>query len=174
MGSCSSKTTVIEGFIIRIGLLGDSVSGKSAILSRFTHNSFSLNYQHNTKNHVGIKSYLLEESFSPVTVEVWEVQSALSVHIDIAIIVADSTKPISDLQDYYWKWLQIAQSYGWNKVYIALSKIDIKGLDESYAEKVHEALVLDQEQEVYLTSSLTGKGIDAMLKSLITHRLRMR
>jgi GTPase SAR1 family protein len=174
MGACTNKSTAVEGFIIRIGLLGDSVCGKSSILKRFTHNNFSLNYQHNTKNLAGIKSYLLEESFVPVTVEVWEVQSVLSVQMDIAVIIADSTMPISDLQDYYWKYLQIAKSYGWNNTYIALSKTDIKDIDDSYGAKVHEALVLNTEQEVFLTSALSGKGIDALFKSIITHRLRAR
>ena len=101
MGSCTSKTTVIESFIIRIGLLGDSVSGKSSILSRFANNKFTLNYQHHTKNLAGVKSYLLDESSTPVTIEVWEVQSSLNIAIDVAIIVSDVTMPISELQDYY-------------------------------------------------------------------------
>ena len=101
MGSCTGKQIVLEGKIIRIALLGDSVSGKTALLSRFTYNKFSLTYQHNTKNIAGIKSYLLDESLSPVTLEIWEVQSPLNTLIDIGIIIADVSMSISELQDYY-------------------------------------------------------------------------
>lgn len=172
MGSCTSKTTVVEGFVIRIGLLGDAVSGKTAILSRFAHNKFTINYQHHTKNLAGVKSYLVDESSAPVTIEVWEVQSDLNIAIDIAVVVADSTMPISDLQDYYWKWLQKANSYGWNDVNVALSKTDLRETDEKLAGKVHELLALQAEQEVFLTSSLVNKGVDAMFKTLISHKLR--
>ena len=174
MGSCTSKTTVIESFIIRIGLLGDSVSGKSSILSRFANNKFTLNYQHHTKNLAGVKSYLLDESSTPVTIEVWEVQSSLNIAIDVAIIVSDVTMPISELQDYYWKWLQIANSYGWNTVYVALSKIDLREIDENEANRVHEALALPTDQQVFLTSALANKGIDPMFKSIITSKLRTK
>ena len=82
------------------------------IISRFAHKKFTLNYQHNSKNLASVKSYLLEESSSPVTIEVWEVQSSLNIGIDVAVIIADITMAISELQDYYWKWLQEAKSYG--------------------------------------------------------------
>ena len=174
MGSCSSKTTVVQNFVIRIGLLGDAVSGKTAIISRFAHNKFTLNYQHHTKNLAGIKSYLVDETESPVTLEIWEIHSRLNIGIDIAVIVADITMPISQLQDYYWKWLQDANSYGWNDVNVALTKRDLKKdiVDDEYVEKIHESLALSENQQIFLTSSLLGTGIDRMFKTLISHKLR--
>ena len=133
-----------------------------------------MNYQHHTKNLAGVKSYLLDESSTPVTIEVWEVQSSLNIAIDVAIIVSDVTMPISELQDYYWKWLQIANSYGWNTVYVALSKIDLREIDENEANRVHEALALPTDQQVFLTSALANKGIDPMFKSIITSKLRTK
>lgn len=169
MGSCSSKTTVLKSTIVRIALVGNAVSGKSAILTRFANNQFPQSYKHNTKNFVAIKSYLVNEKKTPITVEIWEIQSNPSLPMDIALIVADITMPISDLQDYYWKWYQTCQSFGWTNVSIVLSKRDLNlNADNSYETKVKELLVLSPEQKVFLTSALNNEGIDLMFKSLLT------
>lgn len=167
MGSCTSKTTVVQSCIVRVALLGDAVSGKSAIVSRFIHNKFSLEYQHNTKNSVGLKSYLLDESSVPVTIEIWEVQSALNIEIDTAIIVCDSSMSISEMQDCFWKWLQVANSYNWNNIHVAITKSDFKDASESYLMTIHQALALTYDQKIFFTSAQANKGIDYMFKTII-------
>ena len=173
MGACTTKTTVIDGNLLRVVLVGDSVSGKTAILTRFAHNSFSMAYQHNTKNYPALKSYLLNEKSRPVTIEVWEIQSELEMDVDYAIIVADSTMAISELQDYYWKWLQFCKKFGWNKVSVALAKTDLSAsIDDKYLSNVREMLVLDDQQVVFKTSALRGDGIDTMFKRIISLCIR--
>jgi GTPase SAR1 family protein len=169
MGGCTNKTTVIDGTLVRIALVGDAVCGKTAILTRFAQNRFSLAYQHNQKNYTAMKSYLANEKSRPITVEVWEVQNELKVQVDFAVIVADSTMPVSQLQDYYWKWFQICQGFGWNKVCVALAKTDLNsGIDEKFLINVREKLVLDENQTVFKTSAMKNDGIDLMFKEIVT------
>lgn len=169
MGSCSTKTTVIRSTTLRIALIGNAVSGKTAILTRFANNQFPQTYKHNTKNFVAVKSYLVNEASTPITVEIWEIQSNPSLPMDLALIVADITMPISDLQDYYWKWFQVCQSYGWTNVNVVLSKKDLNlSIDNNYPSKIQELLVLSSEQRVFLTSALNNEGIDIMFKSLLS------
>ena len=169
MGSCSSKSTIVRSITVRIALVGDAVSGKTAILTRFANNVFPLSYKHNTKNFVAIKSYLLNESTTPVTIEIWEIQSNPSLTMDFALVVADITMPISQLQDYYWKWFQWCKDLGWTKLSVALSKKDLKfPLEEGYDTKISDLLVLDENQKVFITSAQDNEGIDRMFKSLLS------
>jgi ethanolamine utilization protein EutP (predicted NTPase) len=169
MGSCSSKETVIRSVTVRIALVGDAVSGKTAILTRFANNEFKSAYKHNTKNFVAIKSYLVNESSTPVTIEIWEIQNNPSLEMDFALVVADITMPISQLQDYYWKWFNTCKEFGWNKVSVVLSKKDMKfPVEPAYADKVHELLALESNQKVFLTSAQQNEGIDVMFKALLS------
>lgn len=158
---------------IRIGLVGDPLSGKTSLQTRFTSNRFSYEYQHTQKNTIGIKSYMLDEVSVPVTVELWELQSDFNQPIDIALIVVDSNLDIDEIQDYYMRWLEEGQSRGWAEIHVALTKSDINASEsEGFLEKVSDALVLSSNQKAFLTSASSNMGILQMFKTIISQKLR--
>lgn len=169
MGGCTNKNTVIDGSIIKIGLVGDAACGKSSILHRFAENRFNLEYFHNTKNFTVVKSYIVNDLKDPVTIQVWEIQNKQLVEIDIAVIVADCRMSISGLQDYYWKWFLYCKDAGWEKVSIVLSKSDLSSnIKEDYIQVIRQNLALDPNQLLLKTSALKNEGIDTLFKSIIS------
>lgn len=172
MGGCTTKNTVIQGSVIKIGLIGDALSGKSSILLRFAENRFNSGYLHNTKNFAVIKSYLVNDKKQPVTVEVWELQTQNVIQLDVIVIVADSTMSVSDLQDYYWKWLQYCKAAGWENISIVLSKSDLNSnINQEFLNKIRENLVLEPNQLLLKTSASKNEGIDSLFKSIISRYL---
>lgn len=172
MGGCTTKNTVIQGSILKIGLIGDPLSGKSSILLRFAENRFNSAYLHHTKNFAVIKSYLVNDKKTPVTVEVWEVQTQNVIQLDVIVIVADCTMPVSDLQDYYWKWFQHCKSLGWDHISIVLSKADLNSsITQDFLNIIRENLVLEPHQLLLKSSALKNEGIDSLFKSIISRYL---
>ncbi|CAG9333348.1 unnamed protein product [Blepharisma stoltei] len=158
---------------IRIGLVGDPLSGKSSILTRFISNRFRFEYEPTTKNIVGLKSYILDEVAIPVTVEIWELHSDFNQPIDVAIIVIDSKLPINEIQDYYMRWFKEAQNYFWNDIHVALTKSELSEDEaDKFVDRVTDALVLPGNRKPFLTSASSNIGIFQMFKTIISQKMR--
>jgi len=175
MGNCfKSGTKPYEGFTFKIGLLGRSSTGKTAIANRFSSNSFNPNYTHTRKNIVAVKSYVLDEANGVMTLELWELQNNLTVPMDAAIITIESTYSIEEIQDIYKDWLYQARKLSIPQVHVAITMSDLGTYTEQDAEKIRSALGMSSDSRVFVISASSNTGITKMMKSVLSALIRKK
>lgn len=154
---------------IQIVLVGDPKSGKSSILHRYTSKTFSYEHKPTQKTQGGMKSYVISEFPSPITIQLWEIagNSNLWQNISVGLILLEATMSTSAMQDSFWKWSEYLTSHKRMITHIVITKSD-HAKDISKREKlIREALGLGTSTKIFFTSAFDNTGIDAMMKSIM-------
>ena len=159
-------------YLFKIVLVGDSAVGKTNVLTKYTHNSFSADSKSTIGVEFSTKTITVENE--RIKIQVWDTagqeryraicaayyRNALAVIVVYDITRYNTFENISE-------WLREIRNYVQDNTVIAIvgNKCDLQHMRAVSAEKAKE-LATENNLTFYEVSALTGSGIDDMFRQI--------